>query len=207
MAAMPVPSAYLTKAESAGPILGAIQRAGVPDRFTHEFLQKQLGFTSSADRPVLSVLKALRFLDDSGVPTERYRQYKDPSQARRVMAEAMREAYADIFAADQRADRLSGAQLRGMFGRISGKGESVTQKMASTFAALAALADFEAVPGERDADESATRQGEEDLAPSANGGTTGVLSLRHEVHVHLPSSTDIAVYNAIFRSLRENLGI
>ena len=206
---MPVPSAYLTKAESAAPILSAIQRAGVPERFTHEFLQKQLGFTSSADRPVLSVLKALRFLDDSGVPTERYRRYKDPSQAPQVMAEAMREAYADIFAADQGADRLTGTQLRGMFGRISGKGDAVTRKMASTFTALAALADFDAMPGEAvpPAGIGEHTHEENDATGAANRDSGAALTLRHDVHVHLPASTDIAVYNAIFRSLRENLGM
>ena len=34
----------------------------------------------------------------------------------------------------------------------------------------------------------------------------GTIVLRHDVHIHLPVSTDIKVYDAIFRSIRENLG-
>ena len=183
-----------------------MQRAGVPDKFTNEFLQKQLGFTSSSDRPVIPVLKALGFIDDANVPTDRYRAYKDPTDAKRVMAEAVRSAYADVFAADQRADQLSATKLQGILARISGKGDSVTQKMASTFKALADLGDFDAVPGQENPDEDQKTPEEspggvaERRAPSATGPI-----LHHDVHVHLPVSTDIAVYDAIFRSLREHL--
>lgn len=70
---MAIPSAYLTSAKNIRPILEDIQRAGVPSRFTYDFL-KQLGHPSSANRPVIGVLKALRFLSDNGEPTERYRR-------------------------------------------------------------------------------------------------------------------------------------
>lgn len=122
-----------------------MQRAGVPKRFTYDFL-KQLGFASSGDRPVISVLKALRFLDDSGVPTERYRRFKDPAQARGVLAEAMREAYADVFTVDQAANGRTTNELKGIFARLSDKGDAVNTKMATTFKTLADMADFSAPP-------------------------------------------------------------
>jgi hypothetical protein len=212
-----VPSTYLTKAESARDILDAIQRAGVPERFSHDFLQKQLGFTSSSDRPIIPMLKVLGFIDDANVPTDRYRSYRDPSESKRVMAEAMRSAYADIFAADQRADLLSAAKLNGIFARVSGKGDSVTRKMASTFKVLVDLADFDALPGERvstaDSDEATGERKEVSVdtgqaaisTAGVNNAAGGGPVLHHDVHVHLPVSTDIAVYDAIFRSLKEHL--
>ena len=39
------------------------------------------------------LLKSLGFLSSDGAPTARYHAYRDQSQARRVMAEALREAY------------------------------------------------------------------------------------------------------------------
>ena len=50
-------------------ILQAIQRAGVPEVFTVDFL-KDLGFKSSNDRPIIRVLKYLGFLSQSGHPTD-----------------------------------------------------------------------------------------------------------------------------------------
>lgn len=210
---MAVPSAYLTKANAAAPVLAAIQKAGIPERFTYDFLAKQLGFTSSSDRPMIPVLKALRFLDDSGAPLDRYRRYRDPAHSKAVLAEALRDAYADVFAGDQQAHEQNTTQLKGVFARVSGKGDAVAQKMAATFKALADQADFSAVPtdgAERAETAAATREAEEQppphhqqATPAASGGTT--FRLAHDIHIHLPESTEIAVYDAIFRSIRNNL--
>jgi hypothetical protein len=142
---MAVPSAYLSTSGSIREILDDVQKAGVPQRFTYEFL-KQLGHASSADRPAVAVLKALRFLSDSLEPTERYRRFKDPAQARLVMAEALRDAYADVFTVDQQANERTTNELKGIFARLSDKGDAVNQKMASTFKVLSELADFSGVP-------------------------------------------------------------
>jgi hypothetical protein len=184
-----------------------MQRAQVPERFTYEFL-KQLGFASSSDRPMLAVLKALRFLSDSGEPLERYRRFRDPAQAGVVLAEALRDAYADVFAVDQRADRLPQQELRGLFARLSGKGESATEKMAATFKTLATRANFDAVAMDDEvvevASEPQATPAPAEPAPST-APATPQLALRHDVHVHLPNTSDVAVFDAIFQSLRNHL--
>ena len=206
---MPVPTVYLSKASGASAILTALQKAGIPDRFTHDFLRKQLGFTSSADRPIIPVLKALRFIDESGAPLDRYKRFRDQGEAGGVMAEALRDTYSDVFAADQNAQTLGTAQLQGIFARISGRGEAVAKKMASTFKALADVADWNTAPAAaHDSDQDETNTG--DLAGgsdlrSEGAGLSGAVILRHDIHIHLPESTEIAVYDAIFRSIRSNL--
>lgn len=205
---MAIPTAYLTSSGKLKGVLEDVQRAGIPDKFTYAFL-KQLGHQSSADRPVIAVLKALGFLTDTGDPTERYRRFKDPAHSKTVLAEAVRDAYADVFTVDEEANKKNATELKGIFARLSGKGESVNEKMALTFKALVDLADFNAapapstVPRDPPPDAIAEHGGSPD-APTHS--TTGALNLRHDVHVHLPITTDIAVYDAIFRALRENLG-
>ncbi|WP_136024103.1 DUF5343 domain-containing protein [Microbacterium sp. K27] len=206
---MTVPTAYLTSTKNTAKVFEAIQKAGVPQAFTYEFL-KQIGFASSSDRPIIPVMKAIGFLDESGRPTETYRHYKDPSSSKRVMAASLRRGYSDLYAVDTEAHSKSSQQLAGMFGRLSDKGESVTQKMASTFKALATLADFEADPpasglaDDQIAPRDAASEGDAPV-PGAVPAFGGSLSLRHDVHVHLPLSTDVAVYDAIFKSLKANL--
>lgn len=212
---MAVPSAYLTTTKNTAKILAAMQKASVPANtgFTYEFL-KQLGFASSSDRPMIPVLKAVGFLDQSGKPTELYRTYKDPAMARRALAQGLRTGYADLFAIDNEAYKRSGAELAGMFARLTDKGEAVTTKMGTTFSTLAGLADFnqpeapaEPAGGGEDGegDPDAGEQGGADQNLPGDGRSAGVFSLRHDIHVHLPLSTDVAVYDAIFKSLRENL--
>jgi hypothetical protein len=201
---MAIPSSYFTSSKNLPAILEQIQKGRVPNKFTYDHL-KQLGFPSSNDRPVIPVLKALGFLDASGVPQERYRRFKDPSNAKAVLAEGIREAYTDVFGIDESADKLPTEQVKGIFARLSDKSESVTEKMALTFRALVDQADFT-----RPASPLAVAQAE----PASVGGdapaalratSSATLSLRHDVHVHLPPTDDIKVYDAIFRSLRENL--
>jgi Family of unknown function (DUF5343) len=138
---MAVPTAYLVSTKNIDGILEGMRRAAVPPRLTTDFL-KQLGYASSSDRALIPVLKALGVLDGSGAPTERYRRLRDESQSGRVLAEAMRDAYEDVFAIDQEAHLLANPELRGIFARLSGKHEDVVEKMTATFRAFASRADF-----------------------------------------------------------------
>ncbi len=130
------------------------------------------------------------------------------------MAEALRDAYSDVFTVNQKAHEQSSTTLGGTFKRITGKGDAVSVKMATTFKALTGMADWSAagaaVPVEDDPPvvepagiESAP---ETTSTPTPVAPLSGFPSLHHDVHVHLPVSTDVKVYDAIFRSLREHLG-
>lgn len=205
-------------------VFEAIRNAGVPERFTHSFL-KQLGFTSSGDRAVISVMKSLRFLDDSSAPTDRYKRYRDPSLSGAVMAEALRDAYSDLFTINEGAHGMPPAQLTGAFKRISGKGDSAAEKMTSTFRALAKLADWSQTaaaaaaetkifddeppadeePGKKPAPKRRRRAPEPD-EEEHEPPPPFIPTLRHDIHVHLPPTQDVKVYDAIFRSLREHFG-
>jgi hypothetical protein len=202
---MAVPTAYLKTTKNTVAILDAMKRAGVPDTFTYDFLKKNLGFGSSSDRPHIPVFKALGFLSENGSPTERYRRFKDGSQSAAVIAEALRDAYADVFAADQNAGALSPNELQGLFARLSDKGHAVTVKMATTFKAFADLADWSATSAPLGRPTDPEPPGEREKEEPKVGA--GAIVMHHDIHVHLPVSTEIAVYDAIFRSLRQHLGV
>jgi hypothetical protein len=199
---MSVPTAYLTSTKNAAAIFEAIQKAGVPETFSYEFL-KQLGFSSSADRPMIPVMKSIGFIDQSGAPTALYRTFKDKALAGQAIAKGVRSAYSDVFAVDTEAQSKTVAQLTGIFGRVSDKGEAVSSKMATTFKFLCGLADFDGAPSPQVVNLKVGN----DLPSETEGGQNvlGGLSLRHDIHIHLPVSTDVAVYDAIFKGLKANL--
>ena len=206
---MAVPTSYLTGTKNLPEILAAIQKASVPAKFTYDFLKK-LGYPSSNDRPLIPLFKSLRFLDDSSAPLDRYKRFRDGAHSRAVMAEGLREAYADVFGVDQQAQNLSQDDLKGIFARLSGKSDAVAEKMALTFKSLAGHADFSAPPTVNGGPPSAivdepkvleTRDEVEHVDRKVP-----VLQLRHDIHIHLPISTDVTVYDAIFRAVRQNLG-
>ena len=216
---MAVPSSYMQSTKNLASIMAEIQQAQVPPKFTVEFL-RTLGFTSSNDRSILGVLKALGFLDQSGVPTDRYRRYRNKSEAPYVLAEALREAYSDLFLAREDAQALPNERIRGILATKVDKGESVLEKMAATFRVLAGLAKWDRPPA--GAQPATDRQPKgagvdaEDAAdraavphPSSDGDLAPRPQLpfqyAYNIQIQLPATKDISVYNAIFKSIREHL--
>jgi hypothetical protein len=206
-----IPKAYLTSTKNVKDILTAIQQAQAPKQFSTTFLQN-LGFKSTADRLFIGILKALGFLNASGNPQPRYFEYLDQTQSSRVLAEAMRETYADLFELNVNANKWTREEVKNKLktltqGQFS---DDVLSKMAMTFTALAAEADFEAVepadvpPPEAGEEQEETPPGE--VLPPVTGRNLGGLGgLVYNIQIQLPESRDSAVYDALFRSLRTHL--
>jgi len=73
---MTLMTSYLVKTSNLGEFFNTIRGAKAPERFSIKFL-KDLDFTSSNDRLFVGVLKGLKFIDDSGVPQQRYFDFLD----------------------------------------------------------------------------------------------------------------------------------
>jgi hypothetical protein len=219
---MALPTSYMMSTAKLGSILTAIQSAQAPPKFNRTFLEN-LGFTSSGDRLVINVLKAVGLLAADGTPTDRYFRFLDQTQAEHVLAEGIREAYADLFQLNRDAQTMTKAELKGKIktltqGKVS---DNVVDKMAITFQGLVKHADFTTpVVASKDADErpvgSPSLSRDDDgngkpHAPSASsirdgiGGTLPIAGLVYTINLQLPESRDQAVYDALFKSLRAHL--
>lgn len=208
---MSVPTAYMTSSKNVPAIFGAIREAGVPPRFTNEFL-KSLGFTSSNDRAVIGVLKALGFLDQAAAPSERYRAFRNPKEAPYVLAAALREAYADLFLANENAQTLAADRIKGILATKTDKGDAVIDKMAVTFRTLVGVARWDAPTGNEPVKAKPDEQPPEKAAvvpvevrESLAAQSGPATEFHYNIQIHLPATKDISVYNAIFKSLREHL--
>jgi hypothetical protein len=207
---MALPKAYFTSTKNVDTILTAIQTAQAPPRFTQKFLEG-LGFPGVADRLFINVLKSLGFLTDTGVPTNRYHEYLDQTQSKRVLAQGVRDAYADLYQINVKAHDMPMADVKNKMKTLSqGQyGDSVLSKMAATFKVLVKNADFTGLPaGIRPAAvDLPVDEGEEDGAGKAVKERDGVKigGLVYTINLQLPESRDQAVYDALFRSLREHL--
>jgi len=101
--------------------------------------------------------------------------------------------------------------VEGLFKSKHNSTDKVAQLQAMTFYALLQLADMKAAATSGTTlPDAARRDGEvEDVPPAADPIVTLPPRLNTELHytiqIHLPATKDIEVFNAIFRSLRENL--
>ena len=195
------------------PVLARIRTAAKPERLTQDLLATW-GFTASNDRAIPRVLKALGFLSDNGAPTPDYDRLRDPSDWKYALADRLRVTYADLFALDPNIHGAAESEVKGAISRITGKDEETVKRYFSTFKVLARLADW---TRERNTSSPASAAPTAvppaaTVAPEATPHQLPTSGHRkseyhYNIQIHLPVTTDITVYNAIFKSLRDNLGI
>lgn len=206
---MALPKAYLTSTKNVAAMLTAIQQAQAPKQFSVNFLNN-LGFKGNADRLFIGMLKALGFLEPSGSPTQRYFKYLDQTQSARVLAEAIRDAYVDLFELNVNANKMTRDEVKNKLktltqGQFS---DDVLGKMASTFAELTSHADFEAVETATPPPSDTEEQLDERPPPAdkpRKPRERRALDLVYNIQIQLPESRDPAVYDALFRSLKAHL--
>jgi hypothetical protein len=196
-------------------LLAKLQTAAVPERVTFEFLKK-LGFSSSNDRAFPALLKRLGFLDPNGQPTDRYRAYRQKNRAKRVLADGIREVYADLFALHTDANAEDREAIKGLVSRVTGREQRYVDLITTTFEMLCENADFtpEIEPAKHPAKADTEKPDDkkrEDRKPERTehahqDKAARPIAFSYNIQIHLPATTEIAVYNAIFKSLKENLG-
>jgi Family of unknown function (DUF5343) len=220
---MALAESYTLKPNAIPAYFDAMLDAQPPERFSVKFLEN-LGFTSTNDRLFIGILKDLGFLNRDGAPQQRYFDFLDRSQAKGVIAEGIRDAFSDLFAINTKAQDYTVEQAKNKLRTLFGgkKTPLVIGNIAKTFRSLCDYADFSA--SRKDAekpsvakDESAA--GEEGHAQEPAAGTPpppsklniqhkpiDISALQYHVNIVLPETRDQAVYDAIFKSLRDHLG-
>ena len=194
---------YLTSVKNVPAIFEKIRAGTAPEKFTVQHL-RDIGFASSSDRALIPLLKELGFLTGEGAPTQRYREYLNATKSGAVMAEALREAYGDLFVISAQPTDKDKKAIKGKFKSGHNVSDRVAEFMTVTFYALLKLADLKAAPvtPAQEARESPAEERAEEERPSRPLVPAG---LYYNIQIHLPATKDIEVFNAIFRSLRENL--
>lgn len=185
-------------------VFAAIREAAVPPKFTQDFLSDVLGLKSSSYRAMIPLMKKLGFIDPANVPTQAYRDVRDAAQAGRVIAARMREAYKVLFNASEYIYKLDKPALVAKLRTVLGAGEDDAniQYVAGTFTELSKMAAWDGTPAPKP---------NPPADPHKNGGAGGAskeldkIRLSYTINLNLPATTEIEVFNAIFKSLRENL--
>jgi uncharacterized protein DUF5343 len=203
--AMALSKVYVQVYGQLGQLFARIAEGQAPEKFTTQYL-KDLGFTSSNYRAVIPLLKSLGFLSEDGTPTPRYHDYRNPARSRRIMADALREAYGDVFTIKANPTDADRPLIEGKFKSVHNASANVAKLMANTFYSLLELADlsFGAIE---------TKKEEKHLEPPIHpktGDDTKPVShprptLHYNIQIHLPATKDIEVFNAIFKALKEHL--
>jgi hypothetical protein len=184
--------------------LDRIAKASIPPKFNQDFLSTTLDMKGGSARPVIPFLKRAGFIGTDGTPTDLYKQFKNPSARGASAAQGLRNAYKALYGVNEYVHNASEKDLKGLIFQVTGLEEDskLVPSMVGSFKALKAYADFDAELGAADAGD-----GESDESDGGKGAGLGQGGLRlgYTINLNLPATTDIAVFNAIFKSLKEHL--
>lgn len=192
---------YMMSNNKIAPIIEKIQQAARPQKFTQEVL-RSLGFSSTNDRAFIPLFKKLGFLSDDGTPTALYDQLKDATCTRFVLAAQIKELYSELYAINTEIQKAPEADIKGAISRVTGKDADGVGRIYNTFKTLCGLADFNhTAPVAPVIEEPQNETTSTDPVPAVIRPS----EFHYNIQIHLPATNDISVYNAIFKSLKENL--
>jgi len=177
-----------------------IPKISVPEKLTQKTLSA-LGYKSSNDRPIITILKFINFLNSDCTPTENYINFRSARKSKKVMASCLKTAYKDLFALYSDAHQRSTQELKDFFStRVTG-GDLVLNLTTNTFKTLCDFADFEAPAMEPTPTPTPTPvvQVKERLEKGAG------LVINLNIQLELPATQDATVYDKIFESLKKHL--
>jgi hypothetical protein len=193
-----------------GKVLDKMKEAATPQRFTQDFVADTLGFKGNYALAVIPYLKKIGFLGTDGSPTEIYKKFRNDDESKRAMAEATHIGYASLFKINEKAHELGDDQLKGLIVQVTGgkKDDSATRFIFQCFKTLKARATFDGgalVHTKTEPPHESTSSDVGERAPLRQSESGIGMNLSYTINLNLPPSTDIAVFNAIFQSLRRNL--
>ncbi len=190
-------------------VMEKIKSAATPDRFTQDFLSTKLSVKGGSGKPVIPFLKRVGFLGTDGAPTERYKRFRNASASGTAAAEALKQGFKPLYERNEYAHDLKDSELKGLIVEATGfePDGSAVKAILGSFKALRSFAGFD---GEIKAEDKVTESVETDhLGDSDENGDENLLKsklgLSYTINLNLPSTSDIAVFNAIFKSLKEHL--
>ncbi|MCC2638274.1 MAG: hypothetical protein K0Q68_1993 [Moraxellaceae bacterium] len=197
---------YMSAPGSIPKILEKIKEAGTPENFNSDFLSTKLGFKGGNYRTFISWAKKAGLLNSDGTPTHLYKSFRNPSSSKSSLAKAIKIGYSELYSRNEYCHDLDKRAFKGLVMEATGEPHDsrVVENIVSTFFNAKQLADFDSAPGEIEQTEPPAKK------PTGNEEDTKIqkklhLGLNYTINLVLPKTDDPSVYNAIFKSLRENL--
>jgi hypothetical protein len=187
-------------------ILEKIKTAATPDNFNGEFLEKTLGFKGGNYKTFIPWAKKISLINSDGTPTQLYRSFRNPTTSKNALGTGLIKGYSEIFSKDETFYNLDKPKLKGLFMEATGEAHDskVLELMVNSFWNAKTLAEFstsqtEANEGQYDS------QDELDTVQDNRNFKKLNFGLSYTINLVLPKTDDPAIYNAIFKSLKDNL--
>lgn len=210
---MPADVPYINAPGSIGKILEKIKEASTPETFSGDFLKTKLGFNGGNYLTFIPWSKKAGLVNSDGTPTNLYKQFRNPSTSAISLAKGLRQAYGELYSRNEYCHELDRKSFKGLVMEATGEAHDSkkVENIVSTFFNAKALADFDGNPQSKSAEKKEKVENVKIDEPSFLGQVQHTsqkqrtIGLNYTINLVLPKTDDPAIFNAIFKSLKENL--
>lgn len=189
-------------------ILEKIKVAGTPENFNADFLANTLGFKGGNYRTFIPWAKKIGFINSDGTPTQLYKSFRNPTTSKISLGEGLKKGYSTIYAKDENVHTLDKGKFKGLMMEATGEphDSKMLELMVNSFWNAKSLAEFNGSIVQRpdETEEPLITKTQENKFDDTHTKKLH-LGLNYTINLVLPKTDDPAIYNAIFRSLKENL--
>jgi hypothetical protein len=206
---------YTTVPNNLRKLLQKLPDIKTPEKATQRWLES-IGFSGGNNKTLLPVLRHVGVISKSGEPTDYWVAVRSGNKAK--VAEAVRAAYADLFAIYDNAHAQDSEALTSFFRTHTRVGEKALTYCVRTFKVLTEFGDFE-TPSQgkpKIAEERADKPAAGRAASEGNGSTSSTtrersgnlsqpLSLTVNLQIELPPSAEGEVYDKLFAAMAKHL--
>lgn len=203
---------YVTAVNNIEKALKGIKAAATPESVSQDFVKTILGIKGGSGNQMTAYLKKVGFATADGSPTDLYKKFRNPMTEGWAAAQALKVGYAPLYTRNEYMHKLGDEELRGLVFEETGAGQdsAAVPLILSSIKQLKKFAKWDSVPLEDKVEKT-----EPDPLPSAAlhvpnapASTTPQrlgLNLGYTINLNLPATSDPAVFNAIFKALKEHL--
>jgi hypothetical protein len=203
---------YVLSPPSIKNALERIRTAAAPPKFTTDFVTTILQIKGGTGAAIAPFMKRLGFVASDGTPTELYKRFRNPHNGALALGEAIKNSYKELGAANEYFYKLSDKELQALVLQVTGLNAEnrVAQAILGTLKTMRPFANFDtSAENQQIATASATpipsQEPSRQPMHEVTGGAGMGLNLAYTINLNLPATSDQAVFNAIFKSLREHL--
>ena len=201
---------YLSSPGNIDRALNGIKQAAVPERVSQDFVKTILKIPGGSGDQMTSFLKKLGFAGPDGAPTELYKKFRNPAQSGAAVAVAIKAAYRPLYIRNEFMHELADEALLGLITEETGQAhDSVPVKlMCACIKHLKSFADFQPILEAANVivkQEPEQKGHKREERESRDERRSIGLNLGYTINLNLPATSDSAVFDAIFKSLKENL--
>jgi hypothetical protein len=200
MASLP----YISSPGNIDKALNGIKAAAVPERVSQEI-------PSGSGDQMTTFLKKLGFANSDGSPNEIYKRFRNPASSGQAIATAIKAAYAPLYVRNEFMHELPDVELVGLVVEETGLAhDALPVKLAvNCIKHLKAFATFGTTTEHQTniqiAKSDEPMRPEPSRSPNSHASGPMGLNLGYTINLNLPATSDPAVFDAIFKSLKEHL--